>query len=76
MLTANKLAYKPLFTRLIAQMRPLASRGWITVDGLDVLVEQGIAQFEIFTKKPAPVHIMRQAVRTQYDIISRAASED
>lgn len=44
------------------------------VDGLDVLVEQGVAQFEIFTKKPAPVHAMRKAVREQYNVGSRSAS--
>lgn len=43
-----------------------SSRGWIVVDGLDVLVEQGIAQFEILTGRPAPVHVMKRAVREQY----------
>jgi shikimate 5-dehydrogenase len=65
----SQLAYKPIITRLIEQMRSRSANGWITVDGLNVLVEQGIAQFEIFTGKPAPVRVMRQAVRDQYSRI-------
>lgn len=47
-------------------MLPMSSRGWIVVDGLEVLVEQGVAQFEIFTGRPAPIHVMRDAVRKIY----------
>lgn len=35
------------------------------VDGLKVLLEQGIAQYELFTKRPAPVHVMRRAIQEQ-----------
>lgn len=48
------------------QISPKASQGWIVVDGLDVLVDQGVAQFEIFTKRPAPAHVMKDAVRKRY----------
>ena len=34
------------------------------LDGLDVLVAQGAAAFEIWTGVPAPVDVMRRAVRT------------
>ncbi|KAJ9207612.1 quinate repressor protein [Paecilomyces variotii] len=61
-----ELAYEPLVTPLMKQMIQRSSRGWIVVDGLDVLVEQGIAQFEILTGRPAPVHVMKRAVREQY----------
>ncbi|GAD92728.1 pentafunctional AROM polypeptide, putative [Paecilomyces variotii No. 5] len=63
-----ELAFEPLVTPLMKQMKQKqrSSRGWIVVDGLDVLVEQGVAQFEILTGRPAPVHIMRRAVREQY----------
>jgi shikimate 5-dehydrogenase len=47
------------------QMIPRASKGWVVVSGLLVLVEQGIAQYEIFTKRPAPVHIMRRVIQEQ-----------
>ncbi|EXJ78920.1 hypothetical protein A1O3_08420 [Capronia epimyces CBS 606.96] len=64
-----ELAYKPIVTRLIRQLQLMSKSGWITVDGLDVLIEQGIAQFEIFTGRPAPVHVIRRAVRKQYDAV-------
>lgn len=50
-------------------MRQHVSRGWIIVDGLSVLVEQGIAQYELFTTRPAPVHVMRRAI--QQSILER-----
>jgi shikimate dehydrogenase len=34
------------------------------VDGLDVLVAQGAASFELWTGVPAPVDVMRAAVRS------------
>jgi shikimate dehydrogenase len=34
------------------------------VDGLDVLVAQGAASFELWTGMPAPVDVMRAAVRS------------
>lgn len=49
------------------QMMQRSSRGWIVVEGLNVLVEQAIAQFEILTGRPAPVHVMKRAVREQYE---------
>jgi shikimate dehydrogenase len=38
-------------------------RGVRAVDGLDVLVGQGILAFELFTGVPAPVEVMRAAAR-------------
>jgi shikimate dehydrogenase len=35
------------------------------VDGLDVLVAQGAAAFEAWTGVPAPVEVMRAAVRSR-----------
>lgn len=63
---AEQSTYRPLVTLFIEQMSRKSSQGWLVVDGLDVLVDQGVAQFEIFTKRPAPVHIMRDAVRKRY----------
>lgn len=41
-----------------------ARRGARVVDGLDVLVAQGAASFEAWTGVPAPVDVMRAAVRS------------
>lgn len=56
-------------------MQSRQSQGWIVGDGLDVLVEQGIAQFEILTNRPAPSHIMRRTVREQY-FVAQSAHRD
>jgi shikimate dehydrogenase len=47
-------------TALVAAAR---ERGCETVDGLDVLVAQGAASFERWTGTPAPVDVMRAALR-------------
>ncbi|OPX20155.1 MAG: shikimate dehydrogenase [Desulfobacca sp. 4484_104] len=52
------IVYQPLQTRLL---RESAARGGKTIDGLQMLVYQGAAQFELFTGQPAPVEVMRQA---------------
>jgi shikimate dehydrogenase len=47
-----------------ATARAAAANGARVVDGLDVLVAQGAAAFELWTGVPAPVHVMRAAVRS------------
>ena len=47
-----------------ATARDAARRGARVVDGLDVLVAQGAASFELWTGVPAPVDVMRAAVRS------------
>jgi shikimate dehydrogenase len=63
-MTVCDLAYRgdasptPLIEAAIA-------RGARAVDGLDVLVGQGILAFELLTGLPAPVEVMRAAARGQ-----------
>ena len=47
-----------------ATARAVEATGARVVDGLDVLVAQGAASFELWTGIPAPVDVMRAAVRS------------
>ena len=47
-----------------ATARAVEAAGGQVIDGLDVLVAQGAASFEVWTGVPAPVDVMRAAVRS------------
>ena len=53
------IVYAPLQTRLL---REAAQAGCRTVSGLEMLLYQGVAQFELWTGLAAPVEVMRAAL--------------
>lgn len=58
----------PLEPPLLKQVREMSDQGWIAVDGLKVLPEQGIKQFELFTARKAPGNIMRDEILKAYKV--------
>lgn len=61
------IVYNPLKTRLLKEAD---KKGCVTVDGVSMFVHQGVAQFEMWTGKKAPVEIMRKTVLRNGDEIS------
>ncbi|KAI8059587.1 hypothetical protein BC940DRAFT_247460 [Gongronella butleri] len=59
------MAYKPRRTKLLLQAE---RKGWSCVEGIEVLISQGIAQFEIWTGKHAPMQKMEQEVLKKYEL--------
>jgi len=53
------LIYRPQQTQLL---KVAARKGISTVSGVEMFLAQGTAQFEIWTKRPAPKASMRRAV--------------
>ncbi|MDX6690967.1 MAG: shikimate dehydrogenase [Solirubrobacteraceae bacterium] len=58
--TVADLVYRTGGTSLIAEA---SRRGLNTVDGLEILVRQGAFSFTLWTGRPAPLSVMRAAVR-------------
>lgn len=54
------LIYTPKPTQFLKQAEKL---GAITIDGLEMLVQQGAAALQIWLQQPVPVDIMRQALQ-------------
>ncbi len=53
------IVYTPRETRLLKEARSVGCR---TVAGLEMFVNQAVVQFELWTKKSAPVDVMRKIV--------------
>lgn len=59
------IVYSPVRTRLIQEAE---SKGCLVISGLEMLLYQGIAQFEIWTGQKVPVAIMRKALLAGVEI--------
>jgi shikimate dehydrogenase len=55
------LIYRPAETALLQQARRAGAK---TVNGIGMLVHQGALSFEIWTGKPAPISVMREALQS------------
>ena len=53
------IVYAPLQTRLLREAEEAGCR---TVSGLEMLLYQGVAQFELWTGMAAPVEVMRASL--------------
>jgi len=62
--TPMDIVYNPRETKLI---QDAAAAGCKVVHGFEMLLNQGVLQFEAWTKKPAPVHVMRKALEDWLD---------
>ncbi|KAL1868969.1 hypothetical protein VTK73DRAFT_3430 [Phialemonium thermophilum] len=72
-----ELAYEPLVTPLVAQMRTLhgnASPPWVVVDGLEVVSEMAIEAFELMTGRMAPKRLMTDVCRRTWEQQQRDGS--
>ena len=63
-LKADAIAYDLIYTPNPTQFLKLAQdRGATAIDGLEMLVQQGVAALEIWLQQPVPVDVMRDSLR-------------
>ena len=62
-LTVMDIVYNPLETRLI---RDAKSAGCRTIRGIEMFLNQAVAQFELWTGAPAPVEVMRTVLESRF----------
>ncbi len=58
------IVYAPLTTRLLEEA---AAAGCRVVNGLEMLLYQGAAQFELWTGEPAPLEVMRRVLEERFN---------
>jgi shikimate dehydrogenase len=61
-MTVMDIVYKPMETKLAKDAKAAGAR---VISGLEMLIYQGAASFEIWNGQPAPVKVMRQAALNQ-----------
>ena len=60
---ANSIAYDLIYTPRPTKFLQLAKdRGIISIDGTEMLVQQGAVAFELWLQQPAPIEMMRQTL--------------
>ncbi|MDD4324912.1 MAG: hypothetical protein PHC63_00595 [Candidatus Bathyarchaeota archaeon] len=57
-LSVMDIVYNPIETRLIKDAK---SMGAVVIGGIEMLIYQGAASFEIWTGKSAPIQVMKKA---------------
>jgi len=62
-LTVMDIVYNPLETQLLKEAREMGCR---TIRGIEMFLHQAIAQFELWTQKPAPATVMRSILERKY----------
>ncbi|KAI1877021.1 uncharacterized protein JN550_001093 [Neoarthrinium moseri] len=65
-----ELAYEPLITSFVAQMRDIREAGgtsWVIVDGLEVVSEMAMEAFELMTGFKAPKSLMRRVCNENWE---------
>ena len=62
-LTVMDIVYNPLETRLLREAK---AAGCKTIRGLEMFLNQAVAQFELWTGKPAPADLMRTVLESRF----------
>jgi len=62
-LSVMDIVYNPLETRLLKDAK---RAGCKTIPGLEMFLNQAVAQFELWTNQPAPVDVMRTVLESHF----------
>ena len=62
-LSVMDIVYNPLETRLLKDAK---HAGCKTIQGLEMFLNQAVAQFELWTNQPAPVDVMRRVLESHF----------
>ncbi|KAI1659840.1 hypothetical protein F4813DRAFT_352126 [Daldinia decipiens] len=65
-----ELAYEPLITPLVVQVRKIREEGntsWVIIDGLEVVGEMAMEAFELMTGRQAPRRLMRRVCNENWE---------